>query len=85
MKTTIELPDTLLRTAKSLAAQEGMTLKALFSIALKDEIKTLTSQSQHVQPWRKHFGAMKDLHDENARIQKEIDEEFDKVDMEIWT
>ena len=39
MRTTIELPDPLLREAKAVAAQRGVTLKALFHDALKSALK----------------------------------------------
>ena len=39
MRTTIELPDLLFREAKALAAQRGITLKALFRDALKTALK----------------------------------------------
>ena len=35
-------------------------------------------------PWMKGFGALKHLHKENVRIQKLIDEEFEKIDPEDW-
>lgn len=38
MKTTIELPDRLLREAKAIAARRGTTLKALIEHALEREI-----------------------------------------------
>lgn len=38
MKTTIDLPDALLRQAKILAARRGTTLKAMLSHALEREI-----------------------------------------------
>ena len=38
MKTTIELPDGLLRAAKAMAARRGTTLKAIISHALEREV-----------------------------------------------
>ncbi|MFA6111745.1 MAG: DUF2191 domain-containing protein [Candidatus Latescibacterota bacterium] len=38
MKTTIDLPDALLRKAKILAARRGTTLKAMLSHALEREV-----------------------------------------------
>ncbi len=84
VKTTLELPDALLKAAKSLAAQEGITLKSLFTQALQDEVEHLSQRNTTHQPWRKHFGGMKDLHEENIKMQNEIDKEFNKVDDEIW-
>ncbi|MCY3760073.1 MAG: hypothetical protein OXH50_02385 [Gemmatimonadetes bacterium] len=38
MKTTIELPDALLRAAKAMAARRGTTLKAIITHALEREV-----------------------------------------------
>ena len=38
MKTTIELPDALLRTAKAMAVRHGTTLKAIITHALEREV-----------------------------------------------
>lgn len=38
MKTTIELPDSLLRAAKATAARRGTTLKAIITHALEREV-----------------------------------------------
>lgn len=38
MRTTIELPDPLFRTAKSLASEKGISLKAFFTEALKKAV-----------------------------------------------
>ena len=39
MKTTIELPDGLLRAAKAIAARRGTTLKAIITHALEREVQ----------------------------------------------
>ena len=39
MKTTIELPDALMRAAKAMAARRGTTLKALMTRALEREMQ----------------------------------------------
>lgn len=41
MRTTIDLPDELVRRAKTIAARKGMTLKTLFTRALQRETSTL--------------------------------------------
>lgn len=41
MRTSIDLPDELVRRAKSLAAQKGLTLKTLFTRALLKETSEL--------------------------------------------
>ena len=36
------------------------------------------------KPWMKSVGALKHMHEENVRIQKIIDEEFETIDPEDW-
>jgi len=35
-------------------------------------------------PWMKAFGGLRDLHRENRRISKIIEEEFETIDDEDW-
>jgi hypothetical protein len=44
MKTTVELPDSLLREAKRLALREGTTVKALIERGLRTVVKAQTSR-----------------------------------------
>ena len=36
------------------------------------------------KPWMKAIGGLRHLHDENVRIQKLIDEEFEQIEPEDW-
>jgi hypothetical protein len=36
------------------------------------------------KPWMKSFGALRHLHEENVRIQRIIDEEFEQIEPEDW-
>lgn len=47
MKTTIEVPDALAREAKSLAAEQGVTLRELVVSGLRAEIARRTSTVEH--------------------------------------
>ncbi|MCH6258687.1 type II toxin-antitoxin system VapB family antitoxin [Puniceicoccaceae bacterium K14] len=53
MRTTIDLPDELVRRAKSIAAKKGLSLKTLFTRALQKETSSLEgigdASPQHVQ------------------------------------
>jgi hypothetical protein len=81
MKTTLELPDQLLRTAKATAARKGVTLKVLFTEALEAK---LASAENKDEPWRRHFGALKGLRAESRRIEQVMEREFEGVDREAW-
>jgi hypothetical protein len=84
VKTTIEIPGTTLRRAKSIAASRGISLKQLFTEALEDKLKTAVAPiSEPV--WLKLAGAFgKTAADraETRRIQKCIDAEFEIIEPE---
>ena len=77
MKTTIEIPDALFRRAKSAAAERGIPLRALVSEALADKLRARGDQDK---PWMKTFGKLRSLRKETARINRIIEEEFDRIE-----
>lgn len=82
MKTTLEIPDTIFRRAKSKAAERGIPLRQFVTEAVADKLKMAPAGGQ--KPWMKHMGKLKDLHKETERIDKAIAEAFEKVDPELW-
>jgi hypothetical protein len=83
MKTTLEFPDALFRRAKSKAAECGISLRQFVTEAVKDKLKNLSSTEE--RPWMKHVGKLADLHEETERINRIIEEEFEKIEPEMWT
>ena len=81
MKTIVEIPDSLFRRAKSVAAERGIPLRALVSEALADKLPARGGQDK---PWMKTFGKLRSLHKETARINRIIEAEFDRVEPEDW-
>ncbi len=82
MKTTIEIPGTTLRRAKSLAVSRGISLKQLFTEAVEDKLKTAGAPASE-RPWMKLAGAFgKTASDraETRRIQQRIAGEFEIVE-----
>jgi hypothetical protein len=79
-KTTLEIPDGILRRAKSVAAERGIPLRALISEALADKLRS--EQSSKSKPWMKSFGKLCHLRKETARINRIIEEEFDQIETE---
>lgn len=79
MKTTVDLPDDLLRRAKIEAASRGVPLKQVFQEALEQR---LGASSAREPAWRRHFGALRDLRAEHRRVDARIAEEFEVVDEE---
>ncbi len=82
MKTTLEIPDTIFRRAKSKAAERGIPLRQFVTEAVKDKLKVAPAEGQRA--WMKHIGKLKDLRKETQRINKVIEEAFEEVDVEMW-
>ena len=83
MKTTIELPDALIRQAKALAAARGITLKHFFTEALEKQLMhspAETNAGNGQRPWMATFGELSDLGDEHRRILDIIEEEFERLE-----
>ncbi len=81
MKTTLEFPDPVFRKAKAEAAQRGIPLRQFVTEAVEEK---LAAAKPADKPWMKTIGGLRHLHDENVRIQKLIDEEFETIDAEDW-
>ena len=83
MKTTVEIPDAVFRQAKARSAERGITLKQLFSEAIREHLLRSPGASAE-PPWKKAFGGLRHLHKENKRIERLIEKEFEQVDLEDW-
>lgn len=84
MKTTIDIPDSLLREAKIVAAREQITLRAVVTRALEEEFTRLGYRDTPQPAWRKSFGTLRDLRGSLARVDTAVAETFEKVDKEDW-
>lgn len=82
MKTTLEIPDGIFRRAKSIAAEQGISLREFVTEAVKD--KLAANSKAGGKPWVKHMGKLKNLRKETERINRLIEEEFEQIDPEIW-
>ena len=85
LKTTIELPDPILRQARMLAAARGTTLKRLFTEALEEKLRADTQragESRDKPPWMAAFGELSDLSEETRRIERIIEDEFERLEPE---
>ncbi len=88
MRTTVEIPDPLFQQAKALSAQRGISLKQFFTEAVKEQLRRKGSDAgpgkPQAPPWMKAFGGLRDLHQENKRIERVIEREFERIDEEEW-
>jgi len=81
MKTTIDLPESTLRQAESIAANRGISLKRLVAETLEQQAREhAANQAKPAEPpWMAGYGALADLADENRNILQAIEEEFEKI------
>jgi hypothetical protein len=82
MKTTLEIPDSVLRRTKSVAAARGIPLRELITEAIKDKLAAEARLGE--KPWVKLMGKLKRLHKETLRINGLIEEDSEKIDPEMW-
>lgn len=82
MKTTVDLPSSLLREAKAFAARRGQTLREFVTEAMNEKLHTPAPAGE--KPWMKHFGALSKLRKETRRIETIIEREFETVDPREW-
>ena len=82
MKTTVDLPETLVREAKAVAAREGRTLRDFVAEAMNEKLHA--THHPREKPWMKHFGALSKLRKETHRIEQIIEKEFETVKPEEW-
>jgi hypothetical protein len=73
MKITLDIPEALLRRARTAAAEQGIPLGELVSEALAEKLRVGAREDT---PWMKCFGKLRSLRKETARISAIIDAEF---------
>jgi len=83
VKTTVDIPDPLLREAKVRAARERTTLRAVVTRALAAELACGEADAM-AAPWRKHFGYLRRLRGESATINAAIEDAFERIDEDAW-
>jgi hypothetical protein len=74
---TLQIPDDLLRRAKRAAAERGIPLRELVTEALKDKLRKRSKTN--AEPWMAGFGKLRALRKENARINRIIEKEFERI------
>jgi hypothetical protein len=82
MKAILELPENLIREAEVEAARNGMPLGVFVADAIQAKLGFGAGQS--TKTWQKHFGALRHLHEESARIDQRVAQEFRTVEPESW-
>lgn len=80
MKTTLEIPEPVIRRAKARAAATGQTLTRLVTEALTEKLAKPAARTH--KPWMSLAGAFKKDRAESKRILRRIEEEFERVEPE---
>lgn len=84
MKTTIDLPSSTLQRATDLAAAQGISVEQLLSKALQEKLRAShAADARSAPPWLKNFGVFGKtaaMRTETDRIQKLIDDEFERIE-----
>lgn len=82
MKTTLDLPDALLRQVKAQAALQGTSMRDFFVRAIEERLHAKRQQPGKVHGWRTVFG--KAPEGATAAVQAVLDDEFEKVNPDDW-
>lgn len=83
MKATIDIPNATFEQAKCLADAQGISVEQLLANAVQEKLRLPSPPSHGAQPpWMKGFGALADLKEENARIMKSLEDEFEQIEPE---
>jgi hypothetical protein len=96
MKTTVEIPDALFRRAKATAAEQGVPLKDLVTVAVREHLQRSAGDSSKNKPaapapppapaplWMSAFGGLRSLHKETKRINRVLAREFERIEEDQW-
>ena len=80
MKTTLEIPDAIFRRAKSVSAERGIPFREFVTEAVKEKLAGRANAAD--KPWMAAFGKLRRLHNETAKINRAIEQEFEQIEAE---
>ena len=83
MKTTLEVPDSLLRQAKASAARKGQTMGAFINAAIEAKLKSDAKTGQE-KTWMRFAGVFRDRRADSRRVLRAIEEGCERIDTEDW-
>lgn len=83
MKTTLELPDSLFRRAKSSAARKGQTMTAFVTSAVESKLAADETAATE-KPWMQFKGLLRNDRKEASRILRRIEKSCEQVIPEDW-
>jgi hypothetical protein len=77
LKTTLDIPDSLFRRAKACAVELGIPLRQFVTEAVEEK---LTAKWPGSKPWMQMVGGLQHLRRETTRINRLIEEEFERIE-----
>ena len=83
LKTTLEIPDTLLRDVKISAAKNDQTMGAFINAAIEEKLKTDEKASKE-KPWMQFAGILENHRTESKKVLERIEAECGQIDEESW-
>ena len=83
MTMTIDLPMDVMEQVRAEAALRGIQLEVLLLEKIQSGVSSRMEHSPE-RPWMKHFGSLRNFHDERKKIESRIEEEFGQVDSTGW-
>jgi hypothetical protein len=86
VKTTMELPDALLRETKAFAARRGIPLRQVIVEALAEKLR-VEQETPLAKPWLQAFRDIERdpvLKQELLRLRRRMEAEFEQVNPEEW-
>jgi hypothetical protein len=81
MKTTLEIPDSIFRRAKSKAAKQGISLRQFVTDALRDKLKSAAMATR--QPWIKPSTRPGSMRPANRQMDALIAEVFGQIEPQV--
>jgi hypothetical protein len=87
MKTTVEIPEMTLKRARALATAKGLSLEQLVAEAIEDKVGRGEELGKGEPRWMRLYGAFAqsdDMRSDTQTIQKIIDDEFERIDLQDW-
>lgn len=82
MKTTIEIPDDLMRHTKATAAMAGETLKDFVTTAIRERLERHSVALSPPRGWRSVFGQA--TREEVAEVDAVVTADLEQVDPDEW-
>jgi hypothetical protein len=80
MKTTLEIPDAIFRRAKAKAAEKKIPLRQFVTDAVAEKLET--ESPDRTKAILELSGGLRHLRKETARINRLIEEEFERIEAE---